>query len=86
MTTQSETTTMTGPEAYAKAVEYAQQAVDKVDHYGLTAQIGHDVQALAAISQAFAAIAQAEATARGSARPGFYPEGGWADITAPNRL
>lgn len=61
MTTQTETTTMTGPEAYAEAVEYANQAAHWADQ-GLDERNARKARAFAAISQAFAAIAQAAAT------------------------
>jgi hypothetical protein len=58
MTTQIETTTMTGPEAYAKAVEHAQEA-DRIISSDIY-HASHDrAAAHAAISQAFAAIATA---------------------------
>lgn len=58
MATQTETRAVTGPEAYAKAVEYAQEAARIIsdDIY----QRRHDrAAAYAAISQAYAAIATA---------------------------
>jgi len=78
MTTQAELTTITGPEAYAKAVEHAQHAEE---HVGVNSPIA---QQHAAVSQAYAAIARAEAAARGIAKPGYLPEGGWDQHTHPN--
>lgn len=60
MTTQTETT-MTGAEAYAKAVEYANMAAGWTAQ-GLDDKHARNATALAAISQAFAAIAQIGAT------------------------
>ncbi|MFF4403634.1 hypothetical protein [Streptomyces sp. NPDC001404] len=72
---------MTGPEAYAKAVEYANKAAEYAD-----ARTGASTaQSLASVAQAYAAIAAAEATARCSARPGYLPGGGWSQITDPDR-
>ncbi len=69
---------MTGPEAYEKAVEHANLAAR-------TSQTPHDAAIRhAAIAQAYAAIAQAEATARASAKSGHYPGGGWVKITHPD--
>ncbi|MFB6593943.1 hypothetical protein [Streptomyces diastaticus] len=76
--------TMTGPEAYAKAVEYALKAARHAD--ANTQHSNASAAASAAVSQAFAAIAQAEATARGTARDGYHPGGGWSDITHPDRF
>ncbi|MFD9603296.1 hypothetical protein [Streptomyces sp. NPDC059970] len=64
MTTQTETATMTGPEAYAKAVEYAERA-DAMTANIMNPPTAAAIQALAALSTAYASIAQAEATARG---------------------
>lgn len=80
MTTETELTTMTGPEAYAKAVEYATKAAEYADKNPNSAA----AHQLAAVSRAFAAIAQAEATARISAQKGFLPGGGWDRHTHPN--
>lgn len=69
---------MTGPEAYRKAVEYANKAAEYTDiNPGTAANY-------ATVATAFAAIAQAEATARGTANPGCLPGGGWHHITDPN--
>ncbi|MFD5184051.1 hypothetical protein ACFWMQ_15845 [Streptomyces sp. NPDC058372] len=76
--------TMTGPEAYAKAVEYARRAARLADDD--TERNRDRAQTAAAVSRAFAAIAQAEATARGTARDGYYPGGGWGEITHPTRF
>jgi len=60
MTTQTEAT-MTGNEAKAKAVKYAQMAAGWTAQ-GLNDEHVRNASVLAAISQAFAAIAQIEAT------------------------
>lgn len=80
MTITAELTTMTGPEAYAKAVEYATKAAEFVDNNPNSAA----AHQMAAVSRAFAAIAQAEATARASAKPGYLPGGGWDRHTHPD--
>lgn len=81
MTTATDLPTMTGPEAYAKAVEYATKAAEYVDKNPNSAA----AHQLAAVSRAFAAIAQAEAAARASAQPGYLPGGGWSRHTDPDR-
>jgi len=81
MSTITEATTMTGADAYAKAVEYANKAAEYVDKNPNSAA----AHQLAAVSRAFAAIAQAEATARTSAKPGFMPDGGWDLHTHPGQ-
>ncbi|MFF1594309.1 hypothetical protein ACFVY0_40430 [Streptomyces sp. NPDC058286] len=70
--------TMAGPVAYAKAVGHAQAAA-------LAADRGSHERArtYAAVAQAFAAIATAEATARVSADFGHHPDGGWQVHTHP---
>ncbi|MFF1360665.1 hypothetical protein [Streptomyces sp. NPDC058297] len=70
--------TMTGPVAYAKAVEHAQAAARAVDHGYHESAKTH-----ASVAQAFAAIATAEATARVSADFGHHPDGGWGVHTHP---
>jgi len=80
MSTQTELTTMTGAEAYAKAVEYVMKAAEFAEKNPNSAA----AHQLAAVSRAFAAIAQAEATARGSATPGYLPDGGWDRHTHPD--
>ncbi|MFE4778034.1 hypothetical protein [Streptomyces sp. NPDC056713] len=80
MTTQSVTNliTMSGPVAYAKAVEHAQHAAKAADHGS------HErARTMAAVAEAFAAIATAEATARVSADFGHHPDGGWKVHTHP---
>ncbi|MFF0747339.1 hypothetical protein ACFYVL_43870 [Streptomyces sp. NPDC004111] len=80
--TQTDLITMTGPVAYAKAVEHAQRAAEYADE-GKPAT----AQAFAEVAQAFAAIAAAEAAARSSApAQGFYPEGGWRQHTHPEPM
>ena len=76
----TELPTMTGPEAYAKAVEYATKAAEYADKNPNSAA----AHQLAAVSRAFAAIAQAEATARTSAKHGYLPGGGWTRHTDPD--
>jgi hypothetical protein len=80
MSVQTELTTMTGAEAYAKAVEYANKAAEHADKNPNSAA----AHQLAAVSRAFSGIAQAEATARASAKPGYLPGGGWARHTDPD--
>ncbi|TPM76459.1 hypothetical protein FKO01_63795 [Mesorhizobium sp. B2-3-3] len=60
MTTQTEIT-MTGAEAYAKAVEYASMAAGWTAQ-GIDDKHARNATTLAAISQAFSAIAQLAAT------------------------
>ncbi|MGW4222989.1 hypothetical protein ACWEG1_05980 [Streptomyces bauhiniae] len=71
-------TTLTGADAYTKAVEYAQVAARIAD-------ANPTVQNLTAVASTYALIAQAEATARAGAHPGFLPAGGWDRHTHPNR-
>jgi hypothetical protein len=78
MTAAAELTTITGAEAYAKAVEHAQQAEEYI---GIDSRRAEQE---AAVAQAFAAIAQAEVAARASAPQGCYPAGGWKRHTYPN--
>jgi hypothetical protein len=83
MSDTTETTTMTGADAYSKAVEYALKAAALADKGANVS--GPTIQNLAAVATAFAAIAQAEATARGSGQPGYFPGGGWLVHTHPDR-
>ncbi|MCX4971025.1 hypothetical protein OHA98_41155 [Streptomyces sp. NBC_00654] len=71
--------TMTGPEAYSRAVEHALRAAAYAEGGSPASARTH-----AAVAQAFAAIATAEATARSGARG--WPAGGWADHTHPDRF
>ncbi|AXU16811.1 hypothetical protein [Streptomyces clavuligerus] len=72
--------TMTGPQAYALAVEHAHRAARYADGGSPAAARTH-----AAIATAYAQIATAEATARASAEPGRYPGDGWDTHTDPDR-
>lgn len=83
MTVQTaELTTITGADAYAKAVELAQRAEDLAADYS---ELNRDrAKALAVVSQAYAQIAQAERIANGTAPAGCYPDGGWKRHTHPN--
>ncbi|MFI8351296.1 hypothetical protein [Streptomyces sp. NPDC085596] len=78
MATPTDLTTITGADAYAKAVEYIEVAARIAD-------ANPTVQNLTAVATTYALIAQAEATARASAHPGFFPGGGWDQHTHPNR-
>lgn len=79
-TSTADVATMTGAEAYSKAVHYANKAAEYAEKNPNSAA----AHQLAAVSRAFSAIAQAEATARGSAKPGYLPGGGWARHTDPD--
>lgn len=72
--------TMTGAEAYAKAVEYALRAAEYAEKNPNSAA----AHQLAAVSRAFSGIAKAEVAARAGARRGCYPEGGWKQHTHPD--
>lgn len=72
-------TTITGAEAYAKAVEHAEQGEQ---HIGIDSRIAEQHFAAAT---AYAAIAKAEATARASAKPGYLPGGDWDLHTHPGQ-
>ncbi|MER6916733.1 hypothetical protein ABT354_34205 [Streptomyces sp. NPDC000594] len=76
----SDLPTMTGPEAYSRAVEHANRAAAYAEG-GSSAS----AQTHAAVAQAYAAIAKAEAAARAGA-PGraVIPAGGWAAHTHPD--
>lgn len=64
MTAAPELTTMTGPEAYAKAVEYASLAAECVER-----GYGDNAQNLAAVAQAYAAIATAHGSVKNADSP-----------------
>ncbi|MEU8623279.1 hypothetical protein [Streptomyces sp. NPDC048669] len=73
MTTQTETATLTGPEAYAKAVEHAQEAARLISNDIYNVQ--HDrAAAHALISQAFTAIAAAATPQPAPAPASVEPE------------
>lgn len=72
-----ELTTITGAEAYAKAVEHAEEGEQYIGTDSRRAE-----QHFAAAT-AYAAIAKTEVAARASARPGNYPEAGWRRHTHP---
>lgn len=71
-------TTISGAEAYARAVEHAEQAEQ---HIGIDSRIAEQH---AAVATAYATIARAERSASNGARPGCYPDGGWKRHTHPN--
>ncbi|MCX4885889.1 hypothetical protein [Streptomyces sp. NBC_00847] len=71
-------TTITGAEAYARAVEHAEQAEQ---HIGIDSRIAEQH---AAVATAYAAIAQAERAASNGAPAGCYPNGGWKRHTHPH--
>ncbi|MGW2520468.1 hypothetical protein ACWC09_26335 [Streptomyces sp. NPDC001617] len=78
MTVQTaELTTITGAEAYAKAVEHAEEGEQYIGTDSRRAE-----QHFAAAT-AYAAIAQAERAASNGAKPGCYPDGGWRQHTHP---
>ncbi|MGW2384426.1 hypothetical protein [Streptomyces sp. NPDC001658] len=82
MNATTELATITGAEAYAKAVELAKQAEDLAADFS---NLNRDkAKALAAVSQAYAQIAQAERIANATAPAGCYPDGGWRQHTHPN--
>lgn len=78
MTTQTQLTTITGAEAYAKAVEHAEEGEQYIGIDSRRAE-----QHFAAAT-AYAQIAQAERIANGTAPAGCYPDGGWKRHTHPN--
>jgi hypothetical protein len=77
MTTTANLATITGAEAYAKAVEHAEEGEQYVGTDSRRAE-----QHFAAAT-AYAAIARAEVAARASAPTGCYPVGGWKQHTDP---
>ncbi|WP_069766036.1 hypothetical protein [Streptomyces sp. LUP47B] len=78
MTATTGLATITGAEAYAKAVEHAEQGEK---HIGIDSRIAEQHFAAAT---AYATIARAERSASNGARPGCYPDGGWKQHTHPN--
>ena len=78
-TTTPDLATTTGAEAYAKAVEHAEEGEQYIGTDSRRAE-----QHFAAAT-AYAAIAGAEVAARASAKPGYYPEGGWKRHTHPDQ-